>query len=257
MATRPPLGQHFLTDVTVIDRILTVFGTVPGERVIEIGPGRGALTKELLRAGMAVDAIEVDPRMIQALADLARRHDTLTIHHADALRLDLAAFTTAERPLRIIGNLPYQISTPLLLHLSAQLARIRQMTFMLQREVVSRIDAAPGSKDWGRLSIALQFDWDVTHHFDVPADAFSPPPRVVSSVLTLRPSPNRYQLTDRKHFEDLVRLAFQQRRKTLRNALAGSVDASGFARAEVDPSQRAEQLSIADFVRLANLNPQH
>ncbi|MCC6201571.1 MAG: 16S rRNA (adenine(1518)-N(6)/adenine(1519)-N(6))-dimethyltransferase RsmA [Gammaproteobacteria bacterium] len=253
MRTRQPYGQHFLVDDTVIERILDVFGVVPGERIIEIGPGRGALTEPLLRAGMFVDAIEIDPKMIRALETLAQRYPGLTIHHTDALQLDLADFATAERPARLIGNLPYQISTPLLLHLSAQITRIRQMTFMLQREVVARLDAAPGSKDWGRLGIALQCDWDIDYQFDVPAAAFAPPPRVVSSVLTLWRHPDRYQIIDRPGFVELVRLAFQQRRKTLRNALAGRIDQAGFERANIDPSRRAEQLSITEFVRLANL----
>jgi 16S rRNA (adenine1518-N6/adenine1519-N6)-dimethyltransferase len=253
MPIKPPLGQHFLVDETVIDRILDAFGVVPGERVIEIGPGRGALTKALLSAGMEVDAIEVDPNMIRALQGLSRRYPGLTIHHADALNLDLAKFADPARPLRLIGNLPYQISTPLLLHFTTQLDRIRQMTFMLQREVVTRIDAQPGGKDFGRLSIALQLDCEVDHHFDVPPEAFAPPPRVVSSVLTLWPRPGRHAVRDRAVLEELVRTAFQQRRKTLRNSLAGHVDPATLELAGIDPGLRAERLSIEDFVRLANL----
>lgn len=253
MPVKPPLGQHFLIDTSVIDRILDAFGIVPGERVIEIGPGRGALTKALLRAGMEVDAIEVDPNMIRVLQDLSRHHPGLTIHQADALNLDLAKFTDPARPLRLIGNLPYQISTPLLLHLATQLDRIRQMTFMLQREVVARIDAQPGSKDFGRLSIALQLDCDVDQHFDVPPEAFAPPPRVMSSVLTMWPRSGRYVVTDRSVLEELVRVAFQQRRKTLRNALAGHVEPATLDLAGIDSGLRAERLSIEDFVRLANL----
>ncbi len=246
------LGQHFLIDDTVVDRIIDVFDPVPGETVIEIGPGHGALTRVLLARGADVEAIELDSELAAKLTRLSRQQEGLSVHHEDALQLDVSRFT-ASGPVRIIGNLPYNISTPLLLHLSTQLRLIRQMTFMLQREVAERLLAATCSKAYGRLSVAIQLGCTIERHFEVEPAAFDPPPQVISSVITLNPRPVPIRLTDRKVFDDLVRAAFGQRRKMLRNALADTASPALLKQAGVDPDWRAENIAVDAYVRLANL----
>ena len=256
--TRPAkksLGQHFLHERGVVDRIILAVDPRPGERILEIGPGQGAMTFPLLRRHGALTAIEFDRDLLAPLAEAARAHGELTLVHADVLDVDLTALAGG-MPMRLVGNLPYNLSSPILFHALAHAAAIRDMHFMLQKEVVERMAAAPGSKVYGRLSVMLQAWCEVTALFTVGPGAFRPPPKVDSAVVRLVPrDPQRVGIADPSRFAALVRDAFGQRRKTLRNALSRLCDETSIRAAGIDPQARAEQLAVADFVRLANLAP--
>jgi 16S rRNA (adenine1518-N6/adenine1519-N6)-dimethyltransferase len=252
---RQRFGQHFLHDPGVIRRIVQAVAPAPEDRVVEIGPGRGALTVPLLERCGHVEVIEVDRDLAAALAaSPAAAAGALRVHTADALKVDFAALATGPASLRVVGNLPYNISTPLLFHLLGFSAVLRDLHLMLQREVVERLAAAPGGRDYGRLSVMIQHRCQVTPLFAVGPGAFTPPPRVDSAVVRLVPLPApREPVADESLFATLVRRAFSARRKTLRNALLGLVDGPGFAAAEVDPQVRPETLTVEDFARLANV----
>lgn len=249
---KPRLGQHFLIDEQIVDAIVTLFNPRRGERIIEIGPGHGVLTLPLLARGAQVIAVEIDAALAGRLRAAAGPNGSLTVLRQNALRLDLSPLA-ATGPLRLIGNLPYGISSPLLFHLRAQLQHLAQMTFMLQREVAERLCAASGSRTYGRLSVALQCDFEIERHFDVPPEAFRPAPQVVSSVITCIPRRPPANLLDRAVFDQLLARAFGQRRKVLRNALAGILESRHWQAAELDPGMRAEAVPVAKFVELANL----
>jgi 16S rRNA (adenine1518-N6/adenine1519-N6)-dimethyltransferase len=257
IADRPPaprrrFGQHFLTDPGVIEQLVEAIAPLAGQRMVEIGPGRGALTRPLLRRLATLDVIEIDRDLAAKLeVDLAPLGD-LRVHRADALHFDFSRLTGPHGRLRVCGNLPYNISTPLLFHLLAHSDVIEDMVFMLQREVAERIVAAPGGRDYGRLSVMLQYRCAAEALFPVAPHAFQPQPQVHSTVIRLVPRPPSAPVSDFACFEQLVRHVFGQRRKTLRKALKGRIDEAGFARAAIDPMSRPETLAVADFVRLAN-----
>jgi 16S rRNA (adenine1518-N6/adenine1519-N6)-dimethyltransferase len=223
----------------------------PGDALVEIGPGLGALTAPLIEAAGALTALEIDRDLADRLQ--ARFGERLTLVRGDALAADWGALATAApAPLRIVGNLPYHISTPLLFALLPIAVHVRDQHFMLQKEVVDRMVAPPDDAAYGRLSVMLQRRYVVTRCFNVPAGAFSPPPKVASSIVRLVPRPLAdIPEADEQQFAAVVGAAFMQRRKTLRNALAGRVDAAGFAAAGVDPGARAETLDGAAFAALA------
>ena len=247
---RKRFGQNFLEDRSVVERILNAILPGPGERFIEIGPGQGALTSPLLQRLSELDVIEIDRELVQELRRL-HPEDRLSIHEGDALQFD---FSRIGRDLRIVGNLPYNISTPLLFHLTNHAGCVRDAHFMLQREVVQRMGAPPGTSDYGRLSVMLQYRWNIDPLFDVPSSAFRPAPKVWSSVVRMVPHVVLpHVATDETVFADVVKRAFGQRRKTLRNTLREQLDASDFDRLDLDPTARGETLSVADFVRIANL----
>ena len=251
------LGQNFLHDRGVIERIVLALDPRPGDRIIEIGPGQGALTFPLLRRHGELTAIEFDRDLLQPLAAAAQAHGALTLLNANVLDVDFSALAAGgvpgEGPLRLVGNLPYNLSSPILFHALDHAAAIRDMHFMLQKEVVERMAAGPGSKVYGRLSVMLQAYCRVTPLFKVPPGAFRPAPKVDSAVVRLQPlPPGAVVVADRARFAHVVRAAFGQRRKTLRNALSGVVDATAIEAAGVRPDARAEQLSVADFASLAN-----
>lgn len=224
-----------------------------GERVVEIGPGLGVLTCPLLQRLGDLQVVEIDRDLIPELQRRCGNLGELHIHCADALSFDFASLASAPESLRVVGNLPYNISTPLLFHLLEALPYIRDMHFMLQEEVVQRITASPGGKDYGRLSVMLQFHCETEYLFHVGPGAFSPPPRVQSAVLRLRPRPTPLvPLQDPAAFATLVRTAFAHRRKTLRNALRGLADTQVIVRSGIDPALRPEALSVTDFARLSN-----
>ncbi len=251
-AAKKSLGQHFLHERGVIERILLALRPQAGDRIVEIGPGQGALTLPLLDRHPVLTAIEFDRDLLQPLTDAAARHGQLTVIHADVLDVDFTALA-AGTPLRLVGNLPYNLSSPILFHAVAHLPVIRDMHFMLQKEVVERMAAAPGSKVYGRLSVMLQACCQVIPLFSVAPGAFRPPPKVDSAVVRLLPRPlAEVGIADQAHFANVVRAAFGQRRKTLRNALAGVLDADAICAAGLDPGQRAEQIAVTDFIRLAN-----
>jgi 16S rRNA (adenine1518-N6/adenine1519-N6)-dimethyltransferase len=239
---RKRFGQHFLTDTAVLDAIVNAIDPKPGHRVIEIGPGLGALTHPLLERCGRMTVIELD----RDLAARLRKHTTLEVIEADVLTVDFA--TMGER-LRVVGNLPYNISTPILFHLQDAAAHIEDQHFMLQKEVVQRMAAAPGGKDYGRLSVMLQWRWHIEPLFDVPPHAFDPPPRVDSSVVRLLPWPKPAAM-DAKTLEALVAVAFSQRRKLLRHTLGRWLDERGFS-GSFDLQRRAEEVPVQEYVALA------
>ena len=251
------LGQHFLHERGVIDKMLLAIDPRPGDRFVEIGPGQGALTFPLLARHGALTAIEFDRDLLAPLTAQARAHGELRLVHSDVMDVDLTALArevAGDDRIRLVGNLPYNLSSPILFHALDHAAAIRDMHFMLQKEVVDRMAAAPGSKVYGRLSVMLQAYCNVTSLFKVPPGAFRPPPKVDSAVVRLVPlPPERVGVIDRRRFADVVRAAFGQRRKTLRNALSGVCDAETIVAAGIDPQARAEQLEVAAFVRLANM----
>lgn len=248
---RKRFGQHFLHDPSVIERILASIDPKPGEPVLEIGPGLGALTAGLLRRTGRLEVVELDRDVIPELVARVDALGELIVHEADALTVDFAALARG-RQLRICGNLPYNISTPLLFHLLAAAPHIADMHFMLQKEVVDRMAAGANDEAYGRLSVMLAVVATVEPLFDVGPGAFRPPPRVQSSVVRVVPRREApFPISDSARFARLVANAFNQRRKTLRNSLKGLVDETGFEAAGIDPVRRAETLSPAEFARLA------
>ncbi len=249
---RKRFGQHFLHDRTVIGRIVDAIDPRPGERLVEIGPGLGALTAPVLERTGRIEVIEIDRDVIPILRQRCAGLGELVVHNADVLELDFRQLAGDGSPLRVCGNLPYNISTPLLFHLLASADRIQDMHFMLQKEVVDRMAARPGGKDYGRLTVMLAVACRVERLFKVGAGAFTPPPRVESAVARLVPLPAPpFPLPDRERFARVVASAFSMRRKTLRNSLRGLVDGAGFAETGIDPGRRAETLSPAEFAALA------
>jgi 16S rRNA (adenine1518-N6/adenine1519-N6)-dimethyltransferase len=250
---RKRFGQNFLHDAGVIDRILRAIRAKPGEHLLEIGPGQGALTEGLLGSGAQLDVIELDLDLIPILQSRFGSLPNFRLNQGDALKFDFHQLGAEPHSLRVVGNLPYNISTPLIFHLLANAGLIRDMHFMLQKEVVERMAAEPGGGDWGRLSIMVQYHCRVEHLFNVGPGAFNPPPKVDSAIVRLvphteLPCPAR----DHRLLEVVVREAFNQRRKTLRNTLKGLLSAAQIEAAGVDGSLRPEQLDLAAFVRLAD-----
>ena len=253
---RKRFGQHFLVDRQIIAQIIEHLAVARDELLVEIGPGLGALTVPLCARIDHLHAIELD-RDLLAHLQRACPAERLTIHLGDALIFDFARLAeTLGGPLRLVGNLPYNISTPLLFHLASAAHRLRDMHFMLQKEVVERIVAAPGSRSFGRLSVMLQYRFAVESLFEVPPAAFDPPPQVHSAVIRLLPRPaSSLTARDEDLLARVVALAFGQRRKMLRNSLERLVSVDQLAAAGISPLARAEELTVADYVRLANSLP--
>ena len=247
---RKRFGQHFLTDPGVVDAILRAINATRDDVVVEIGPGRGAITSTLAASAGHLHAVELDRDLV---AKLHRQYDdnpNVTIHEGDALSFDFASL--GER-LRIVGNLPYNISTPLLFHLLNFRDNIVDMHFMLQKEVVDRMAADPGSKAYGRLGIMLGCHLSIESLFDVDSSAFDPPPEVMSAVVRLDPlPPDTFDIHDPALLSSLVTAAFMKRRKTVRNALREQAEISDFDAVGIDPGLRPEQLSIQKYVELSN-----
>jgi 16S rRNA (adenine1518-N6/adenine1519-N6)-dimethyltransferase len=252
MFPRKRFGQHFLHDSAIIARIIAAVAPQPDDHLVEIGPGLGALTLPLLKHVADLDAIEIDRDAIRELGTKASGFGKLHIHEGDVLKFAIGALRTDARPLRLVGNLPYNISTPLLFHLIAQREHIRDMHFMLQKEVVDRMAAAPDSSAYGRLTVMLAPWVKVESLFDIGPGAFRPPPRVVSSVVRLTPHASApFVIADQEIFARVVAAAFAQRRKTLRNALKLLLPEAAIVRAGIDPNARGETLSPASFAALA------
>jgi len=249
---RRRFSQNFLHDAHYIERIVAAIDPRPGERIVEIGPGLGALTAPLVERAGQITAVEIDRDLA---ARLRNRYPPLqlVLIEGDALALDWAALAAADpRPLRIVGNLPYHISTPLLFTLLPLAAQVADQHFMLQKEVVDRMVAPPGGRDYGRLSVMLQFRYRLTRLLLVPPGAFSPAPQVSSAIVRLVPRPaQELPAVDESAFARVVTAAFGQRRKTLRNALAAVLDEATIRACDIDPGARAEVLPVDAFVRLA------
>lgn len=249
---RKRFGQHFLHDAGVLQRIVAAISPRPGDALIEIGPGEGALTFPLIDAGADLTVIELDRDLAARLRAL--EHPRLRVVESDVLDVDFPDLSReAGAPLRLVGNLPYNVSSPILFHALDAAQIIVDMHFMLQKEVVDRMAAMPGGKDYGRLSVMLQARCGVEPLFDVGPGAFRPPPKVDSAVVRLIPKPaESIGIADPIVFARLVKAAFAQRRKTLRNALSGIADPPAIETAGLDPGARAERIPVAGFVALAN-----
>lgn len=246
---RKRFGQNFLTDPNIIRKIVDAIAPQAGQNMVEIGPGLGAMTDPLLARLGHLQVVEIDRDLI---ARLHERYtpEQLTVHEGDALKFD---FATLGADLRVVGNLPYNISTPLLFHLASFADQVRDMTFMLQKEVVMRMVADPGSSEYGRLSVMLQYRFRMGRVFDVPPGAFRPVPKVMSSIVRLVPRPlDTLAAHDETLLGRVVTAAFGQRRKTLRNTLREFIDEQGLTTLGIDPGNRAERLSVADYVAIAN-----
>jgi 16S rRNA (adenine1518-N6/adenine1519-N6)-dimethyltransferase len=252
---RKRFGQNFLRDPGVIQEIVAAVGPAPSDRLVEIGPGEGVLTRELLQSGACLEAIELDRDLVAALKRRFAGVGRLRIHEGDAMKFDLRTIATGAK-LRVVGNLPYNISTPLLFHLFDQIDVIEDMHFMLQKEVVDRLCAGAGDDQYGRLSVMAALYCQAQHLFDVGPECFHPQPKVVSAVVRLVPHAVPPDAGMVKRVSAVVVAAFGQRRKTLRNALKGLLDETAMVRAGIDPGARAEELSLADYVGLSRqLNP--
>jgi len=250
---RKRFGQNFLHDQNVIQKIVAAVNPHPGENLVEIGPGHGALTCQLLPLVEEMHAIELDRDLIPLLESTCQSIGKLTIHSRDVLRFDFSELYKDGSPLRIVGNLPYNISTPLIFHILQNGEFIKDMHFMLQKEVVERISALPGGSNYGRLSIMVQRFCRVERILTIGPGAFNPPPKVDSSVIRLTPwNTPPVNIDDDAHFNKLVTAAFSQRRKTLRNSLKSMVSMEQFEITEIDPVRRAETLSLEEFAKLAN-----
>lgn len=246
---RKRFGQNFLTDRHYIDSCIRAIHPAAGNLLVEIGPGLGALTVPLLQALKHLHVVEID-RDIVARLEQEYSPEKLTIHSCDALKFD---FGTLGKPLRVVGNLPYNISTPLLFHLAGFAENITDCHFMLQKEVVERMVAAPGTAEYGRLSVMLQYRFAMEYLFTVPGGAFNPPPKVESAFVRMAPlAPLPHPASDEALFGRLVAAAFSQRRKTLRNTLRDYLTLEDFAALGIDPGLRGETLGVAEYVAMTN-----
>ena len=248
---RKRLGQHFLTDPQVIEKIVRLINPNSDEIMVEIGPGRGALTERLAGRTAELHAIELDRQLVKEI-QRTNASDSVHIHHGDALKFDYRSLISGSRKLRIVGNLPYSISSQLIMRLLKFTDRIEDMVFMLQREMAIRLTALCGDHHYGRLTVCVTRSMHVEKVFDVPPSAFSPPPEVQSTMIYMRP--RVVAETDSRienAFANLVRMAFSNRRKTLRNSLGTVLGESNFAECDVDAGLRAQNLTVDQYLRLA------
>jgi 16S rRNA (adenine1518-N6/adenine1519-N6)-dimethyltransferase len=252
---RKRFGQNFLHDTGIIARIVRAIDPQPGDTLVEIGPGLGAITGPLLQRTGKLHAVEIDRDLAPRLRETFADHPNLTVHLADALTFNFAALVPRGATLRVVGNLPYNISTPLLFRLLDYGTAIRDMHFMLQKEVVDRIVAGPGDDAYGRLSVAVAARAEAYALFTVGPGAFRPAPKVDSAVVRIVPRPAPFAIDDPATFDRVVTAAFGQRRKQLANALSEILGAAEIETAGIDPRARAEQLSAEQFARLANRCP--
>ncbi len=246
---RKRFGQNFLVDNGIINAIVSAIAPQRGDTVVEIGPGLGAITEPLLARLDHLHVVEIDRDLI---ARLKKQHSParMTIHEGDALAFDFASIGT---DLRLVGNLPYNISTPLLFHLAEYVGIVRDMHFMLQKEVVERMVAVPGESDFSRISVMLQYRFHLEWLIDVPPESFDPPPKVQSAVVRLIPKDvSELNAKSQEKLSQVVQTAFSQRRKMLRNTLKTTLSDAGFSELGIDPTCRPEDVSVADYVRIAN-----
>lgn len=249
---RKRFGQNFLSDPGIIQRIVSSIAPRTDDNIVEIGPGKGAITALLLEACPKLNVVELDRDLIPILLAQFANYKDFKIHQADALKFDFSELAQ-EQALRIVGNLPYNISTPLIFHLLSYHGKVKDMHFMLQKEVVERMAAVPGQKSYGRLGIMVQYYCQVENLFLVPPECFQPKPKVDSAIVRLRPYQELpHPAKDVKLLERVVNVAFQQRRKTLRNGLKQLANAEQLDALNTDISVRAENLSVAQFVSLAD-----
>ena len=250
--TKKRFGQHFLNDYLVIEKLVNDINPKADDNIVEIGPGLGALTFPMLERIDALNVVEIDRDVIFRLEQ--RNDPRLTIHGVDALQFDFSSLLKEEEKLRVVGNLPYNISTPLIFHLLSFKEKISDMHFMLQNEVVKRITAEPNTKAYGRLSVMAQYHCKTEYLFFVGPESFDPPPKVDSAILRISPWENRLDKAENEqHLSQIVAQAFSMRRKTLRNNLKKLITAEQIESLDIDPGKRAENLTTSDFVKLSNL----
>ncbi len=250
---RKRFGQNFLHDQHIIDRIIREIAPTVDDHLLEIGPGQGALTKQLAKSGARLDCVELDRDLAEHLRQQYRDYSNVHIHQHDILKFDINELIVDDKPLRIIGNLPYNISTPVLFHLLKYYERIEDMSFMLQLEVVERMSAGVGDKNYGRLSLMLQYFCEAEKLFNVPPQAFIPQPKVNSAIVRL--TPYKQLPIPAKNIENLklvVRTAFNQRRKTLRNSLKTLITDESLSDLAINTKLRPENLSLADYVKISD-----
>ncbi len=247
-------GQNFLTDDNVLHEIIRAIAPAPDDLMVEIGPGQGAMTRRLLESLKQLQVVELD-RDLVAMLQKKFSADKLVIHSGDALRFDFAQLRTGERKLRIVGNLPYNISSPLLFHLAQYVPQVIDQHFMLQKEVVERMVAEPGGRDYGRLSVMLQWRYRMQLLFIVPPEAFDPPPKVDSAIVRMLPIASPLEV-GQKQLEQTVTKAFSQRRKVIRNCVAGLFTEAQLIDAGIDPQLRPEAVSLQQYVNLARMLPE-
>lgn len=247
---RKRFGQNFLTDPNIVDRIISAINPVRADRILEIGPGRGALTELLIRSGCHLELVEIDRDLVSRLAQ--QFGTGIRIYSADVLKFDFSQLED-QAPVRVVGNLPYNISTPLLFRLFEYKHLFDDLTFMLQLEVVNRITAEPGSRDYGRLTIMSNYFCEAQKLFDVPPEAFTPMPKVNSAIIRLVPKHDRtIEVKDKKVLEQLLITAFSKRRKTVRNALGSYLTTDDLLQLNIDPRLRPENLRPEEYFRCAN-----
>lgn len=254
---RKRFGQNFLQDEAVIHQIVRVINPQAHQSLVEIGPGKGALTRGLLDSGCQLDLVELDRDLVPLLQGMFGGAAGLQIHSADALRFDYSSLRRGEERLRVVGNLPYNISTPLIFHLLDQAEHIHDMHFMLQLEVVKRLAASPGSKAWGKLSVMTQYHCQVDALFEVPPTAFSPAPKVQSAIVRLAPRHGHPRPPEQEQrLRRVVQAAFAQRRKTLRNTLRDVIDVQQLEGLGIAQTARAETLDLQQFLAISELLPE-
>lgn len=250
---RKRFGQNFLCDDGIIHRIVSAIYPQETDHIVEIGPGQGALTGSLVASGAQLDVIELDRDLVPFLLAAYGSSPRFDLHSADALKFDYAQLASGARSLRVVGNLPYNISTPLIFKLLESAPLIEDMHFMLQLEVVNRMAASPGGKNWGRLGIMTQYHCEVESLFDVPPSAFSPPPKVQSAIVRLTPrAKSPWPACDETTLRRVVQASFAQRRKTLRNNIKGLLNDTALEELGIDPGARSETLELGQFVAMAN-----
>jgi 16S rRNA (adenine1518-N6/adenine1519-N6)-dimethyltransferase len=250
---RKRFGQNFLHDTNVIERIIATIGASAEDQLLEIGPGQAALTDLLAESGARLDCVELDRDLAKFLKQRFLGNERVTIHQQDVLKFDPRTLRPESHSLRVVGNLPYNISTPVIFHLLKYHGLIRDMVFMLQLEVIQRMVAGPDDKNYGRLGLMLQYYCQVEHLFNVPSAAFTPRPKVVSAIVRLTPH-REMPLTakDPACLETVIRTAFNQRRKTLKNSLKPLFSTEAMAQLPIDTSLRPENLSLADYVVISD-----
>lgn len=249
---RKRFGQNFLRDQGIIDRIIRSISPQQDDRLIEIGPGQGAITAPLIKACEHLEVIEIDKDLIPILLAQFANYPAFKIHQEDVLKFDFKQLVS-DKAMRIVGNLPYNISSPLIFRLLNFAEHIQDMHFMLQKEVVQRMAAPPGDKHFGRLTVMVQYYCEVEHIFNVPPEAFTPRPKVDSAIVRLKPHTSLpFTASNLEHFANLVNIVFQQRRKTLRNTLKTIATQEQLENLSIDLSLRPEQLSLEDFVMISN-----
>ena len=250
---RKRFGQNFLHDENVIRKIVDAISAVEGDHLLEIGPGLGALTKELAKTGATIHCVELDADLAKSLRTEFQEYDSIKIIEGDALKFDLSSIATEKRSLRVIGNLPYNISTPIIFHLLKNSELIRDMTFMLQLEVIQRMISKVGKKNYGRLSLMVQYYCEVEHLFNVASSAFSPKPKVVSALARLKPhNSTSIRAKDSDCLQTVIRTAFNQRRKTLRNSLRTIIPEALLDQIAINKNLRPQDITLNEYVEISN-----